>query len=191
MSATTLLVKNMVCHRCILAVENILTAKSISFLKVNLGEIHFGHEILEDQKEQLGKNLCLLGFELIDNPKTFIIKKIKQLVLKRARNEVVDGENQSKLSLFISNSVNHEYTYLSSLFSSVEGRTIENYFIEQRIEKVKELLIYGQMPLSQIAFELDYSSVAYLSSQFRRITGFNPSSFKLTVTSKRNLLSHI
>ena len=119
-----------------------------------------------------------IGFELIENRNTAMIENIKQLVIKRARNETSDQENSIKLSKFILSKINHEYTYLSSLFSSVEGRTIENYFIEQRIEKVKELLVYGQLTLSQIAFDLEYSSVSHLSTQFKKITGLTPTHFK-------------
>ena len=99
-----------------------------------------------------------------------------------------EHENKVKLSHYISREVNHEYTYLSSLFSSVEGRTIEKYFIDQRIEKVKELLIYGQLTLSQIAFDLDYSSVAHLSTQFKSVTGLTPTFFKETGLLERRSL---
>ena len=102
-----------------------------------------------------------------------------------------EKENKTKLSNFLSDKLHHEYTYLSSFFSSVEGRTIENYFIEQRIEKAKELLVYGQMTLSEIAYELEYSSVPHLSSQFKKITGLTPSHFKQVGMQKRKSLDHI
>ena len=112
-------------------------------------------------------------------------------MIKKARNELNENENKLKLSHYISGQVNHEYTYLSSLFSSVEGRTIEKYFIDQRIEKAKELLIYDQLTLSQIAFDLDYSSVAHLSSQFKKVTGLTPSYFKEMGILKRKSLDKI
>src|ERR1044071_9987330 len=96
-----------------------------------------------------------------------------------------------KLSDYLSSQLNHEYTYLSSLFSSIEGRTIENFFIEQRIEKAKELLVYGQTTLSEIAFELEYSSVAHLSGQFKKVTGLTPSYFKTLGASRRKSLDSI
>lgn len=103
----------------------------------------------------------------------------------------MDSEiNRIKLSIYISDVVHHEYTYLSSLFSSVEGRTRENYFIEQRIKKAKELLIYDQLTLSQIALELEYSSVAHLSTQFNKITGLTPAYFKEIGNEKRNELDN-
>jgi AraC-like DNA-binding protein len=178
MSPATLLVKNMVCHRCILAVEDILQNEKIPFQKVSIGEINLMEELSQDQKVRFAEKLNKIGFEIIDNYSGGLIEKIKQLVIKRARNEVNEKESKKKLSHYLSEKVNHEYTYLSSLFSSVEGRTIENYFIEQRIEKAKELLIYGQLTLSQIAFDLEYSSVAHLSTQFKKVTGLTPSFFK-------------
>jgi AraC family transcriptional regulator len=171
-------IKNMVCHRCILAVGDILQNETIPFQNILYGEVHLQDELTRDQKERLIKRLNKTGFELIDNRSAALIENIRQLVMKRARNENGDYDNKLKLSHYLSNQVNHEYTYLSSLFSSAEGRTIENYFIEQRIERVKELLVYGQMTLSQIAFDLEYSSVAHLSTQFKKVTGLTPTYFK-------------
>jgi len=132
-----------------------------------------------------------VGFELIDNQSTALIEKIKQQIIKRVHS--LDGEKETniKLSHYLSAKLNHEYTYLSSLFSSVEGRTIENFYIEQRIEKAKELLVYGQLTLSQIAFDLEYSSVAHLSAQFNKITGFTPTHFKTIGLAKRKALDKI
>ncbi len=184
-------VKNMVCHRCVLAVEDILRNENIPFKQVIIGEMHLVDELTPEKKERLTKRLEAVGFELIDNHSTALIEKIKQLVLKRARNEVDEKNSNIKLSHYLSGSVNHEYTYLSSLFSAVEGRTIENYFIEQRIEKAKELLVYGQLTLSQIAFDLEYSSVAHLSAQFKKITGLTPTYFKEIGNEKRKSLDKI
>ena len=181
----------MVCHRCVLAVEDILNNEAIPFHKVIYGEIHLCNELTNDQKLRLEKRFENIGFELIESRNAALIEKIKQLVIKRARNEVDEKESKIKLSHYLSEKVNHEYTYLSSLFSSVEGRTIENYFIEQRIEKAKELLVYGQLTLSQIAFDLEYSSVAHLSTQFKKITGLTPTYFKEIGMAKRNALDKI
>jgi AraC-like DNA-binding protein len=172
-------------------VEDILQKESIPFDKVIFGEMHLKEELSPDQKERLVKRLVEVGFELIDNHSSALIEKIKQLIIKRARNEADEKESSLKLSHYLSGKVNHEYTYLSSLFSSVEGRTIENYFIEQRIEKAKELLVYGQLTLSQIAFDLEYSSVAHLSSQFKKITGLTPTYFKEIGLAKRKALDKI
>ncbi len=191
MSLTTLLVKNMVCHRCILAVESILQNEKIPFQKVSIGEIHLVEGLSQDQKDRLTGRLNKIGFEIIDNYSGGLIEKIKQVVMERARNEADERESKKKLSHYLSEKVNHEYTYLSSLFSSVEGRTIGNYFIEQRIEKAKELLIYGQLTLSQIAFDLEYSSVAHLSTQFKKVTGLTPTYFKEVGVAKRKSLDKI
>ena len=191
MSSTIVLVKNMVCHRCILSVEGILQQESIPFDKVIFGEMHLQHGLSSSQKDRLIKRLEEVGFELIDNHSTALIEKIKQLIIKRARNEAGEMESNIKLSHYLSGSVNHEYTYISSLFSAVEGRTIENYFIEQRIEKAKELLVYGQLNLSQIAFDLEYSSVAHLSAQFKKITGLTPTYFKEIGIARRKALDKI
>jgi len=181
----------MVCHRCVLSVEDIFRNENIAFQQVTFGEMHLNEELSADQKERLIKRFNEVGFELIDNHSSALIEKIKQLVIKRARNEAGEMESNIKLSHYLSGSVNHEYTYLSSLFSAVEGRTIENYFIEQRIEKAKELLVYGQLTLSQIAFDLEYSSVAHLSSQFKKITGLTPTYFKEIGLARRKELDKI
>jgi AraC family transcriptional regulator len=191
MPLNTLLVKNMVCHRCVLAVEDILNHAGIPFFKVLFGEIYLTRELTEEEKELLEEKLAGVGFELIDNRMSGIIEKIKTYVIKKARNDVDEKDNKMKLSYYLSGKLHHEYTYLSSLFSSVEGRTIENFFIEQRIEKAKELIIYGQMTLSEIAYELEYSSVAHLSGQFKKITGLTPSYFKEVGTSRRKPLDSI
>lgn len=191
MSSTIVLVKNMVCHRCVLSVEDILQKESISFDKVIFGEMYLKEELSADKKERLVKRFAEVGFELIDNRSSALVEKIKQLIIKKARNEADEKDSHLKLSHYLSGKINHEYTYLSSLFSSVEGRTIENYFIEQRIEKAKELLVYGQLTLSQIAFDLEYSSVAHLSAQFKKITGLTPSYFKEIGAAKRKSLDHI
>ncbi len=191
MDNTTLLVKNMVCQRCVLAVENILLTSAVSVKKVSLGEVLIGRRLSGEEKDWIARELNLLGFELMDNQKTILIEKIKQIIIKRARDEVDENKNGGKLSHLISTSLHHEYTYLSSLFSSVEGRTIEKYFIEQRVEKVKELLVYDELTLSQIAYLFDYSSTAYLSNQFKKVTGFNPTAFKLTYRDSRQSLSNI
>ncbi|MEO8146845.1 MAG: AraC family transcriptional regulator [Bacteroidia bacterium] len=191
MTSHILLVKNMVCNRCVLTVENILEKAGIDCHKVLFGEIHLKEELTPTQKELLQASLESVGFELIDNHASGLIEKIKKHVIMKARNEVNEKENKMNLSIYLSARLNYEYTHLSSLFSEVEGRTIENFFIEQRIEKAKELLIYGQKTLSEIAFELEYSSMAHLSSQFKKITGLTPSHFKEVGAAKRKSLDKV
>ena len=129
-----------------------------------------------------------MGFELVTDRSSTIIEQIKQLVNARARNEHRDNDNKLKLSGYLSGKVNYEYTYLSSLFSVIEGKTIEKYYLQQRIEKVKELLVYGEHTVSQVAFDLDYSSAAHLSAQFKRITGLTPSFFKKMAVLKPKIM---
>ncbi|MEO8772257.1 MAG: helix-turn-helix transcriptional regulator [Ferruginibacter sp.] len=191
MPSNILLVKNMVCGRCLLAVEDVLKSAAIPFQQVITGEIHMQEKLTERQHEILSAKLIAIGLELIDSRMSGTIEKIKQLVIKKARNEVNEKDRKIKLSAYLSQHLHHEYTYLSSFFSSVEGRTIENYFIEQRIEKVKELLVYNEMTLSQIAFDMEYSSVAHLSNQFKKTTGLTPSHFKEVGSSKRKLLDKV
>jgi AraC-like DNA-binding protein len=181
----------MVCHRCVLAVIDILRSADIEFSQVQIGEIHLTGELPGAKKTYLKERLAGIGFELIDNQAGGLIEKIKKLVILKARNEVDEKEARIKLSNYLSSKLHHEYTYLSSLFSSVEGRTIENFFIEQRIEKAKELLVYGQLTLSEIAYELEYSSVAHLSGQFKKITGLTPSYFKEIGNTMRRPLDSI
>lgn len=181
----------MVCHRCVLAVEAILKDDTIPYTKVIFGEIYLPKPLADAKKDKLKARLEEVGFELIDDRVSGLIEKIKQLVIKKARHQGDESDNKLNLSAYLSEHLHHEYTYLSSLFSSVEGRTIENYFIEQRIEKAKELLIYGQMTLSEIAAELEYSSTAHLSSQFKKITGLTPSHFKEVGAARRKAIDNI
>ena len=191
MTAHILLVKNMVCNRCVLTVENILEKTAIPYHKVLFGEIHLVESLNPSQREQLEASIQAVGFELIDSHSGALIEKIKKLVIKKARKEVNEEENKLNLSTYLSGKLNYEYTHLSSLFSEIEGRTIENFLIEQRIEKAKELIIYDQKTLSEIAFELEYSSTAHLSSQFKKITGLTPSHFKEVGTAKRKSLDKV
>jgi AraC-like DNA-binding protein len=187
----TLIVKNMVCDRCILSVKEILKALSIPFHEVLVGEIHLCDTIEGSTREVLKQRLRKIGLELINSRIGETIEKIKQLVIKKARNEIDDKERRIKLSTYLSSRLHQEYTSLSKLFSDTEGRTIENFFIMHRIEKAKELLVYGQLSLSEIAFDLDYSSVAHLSTQFKKVTGLTPSHFKQVGIKKRKTLDQI
>ena len=186
-----ILVKNMVCHRCVLSVEDVLRRNAIPFEKVSIGEIDLPRTLEDKKREAVKNDLHAIGLEVIDDKTGGLIEKIKALVIRKARNEGSEKEQSLKLSTFLVNHLHHDYSYLSSLFSSVEGRTIEGFFIEQRIEKVKELLVYGDMNLSEIAYEMGYSSVAHLSSQFRKITGFTPSHFKKIGNERRKMIDKI
>lgn len=191
MSTQILVVKNMVCQRCLIAVENILKEIAVAYHQLTNGEIHLDEELSSDKRIQLATQLSKIGLELMDTNMGGLVEKIKQLVIRKARNDVSEKEAKMKLSAYIVHHLYHEYTYISSLFSSVEGRTIESYFIKQRVEKVKELLLYNDMNLSAISYEMEYSSVAHLCYQFKQVTGHKPSDFKKSGHNKRKLLDQV
>jgi YesN/AraC family two-component response regulator len=167
----------MVCDRCRMAVHEELKKLDILPKAINLGEIDLGAiELASGQVDILSKNLHKLGFELIDDKKSRIIDKIKTIIIEQVHYQ--DYQQPVKLSVYLSEALNYDYNYLSNLFSSIEGITIEHFHIQQRIEKVKELLVYDELTLSEIAYQLGYSSVAYLSNQFKKVTGLTPSHFK-------------
>lgn len=175
---TTLYIKNMVCNRCITAVKQEFEKLGLHPEKVTLGEITIGEDSLSaEQQQQLDAALQELGFERIDDRKARLIEGIKSKIIQLIHHsdKVNLKVNWSKV---LSDEVHYEYNYLSNLFSSVEGITLEQYIIRQKIEKVKELLFYDELTLSEIADKLGYSSVAHLSAQFKKITGFTPSELK-------------
>jgi AraC-like DNA-binding protein len=143
----------------------------------------------DEQKEKVRAAIEPLGFELIDDRKSRIIEKIKNVIIDLVHRK--NSHLQTNLSDMLSEELNHDYSYLSNLFSEVEGTTIEKYFIAQKIEKVKELLVYDELSLSEIAYRLNYSSVAYLSNQFKRVTGLTPGHFKQIREIKRKPLDEV
>jgi len=173
-------IKNMVCNRCITAVRNELLAIGLHPLVVEMGVVQLQeNEVDDEMRLKLATRLTDLGFELLDTGRTRLIGQIKNLIIEKIhRSEYLDDKvNWSKL---ISDQVFHEYNYLSTLFSSVEGITLEQYIIRQKIERVKELLFYDELSLGEIGIKLGYSSIAHLSAQFKKITGQTPSQFKKT-----------
>lgn len=185
-----LFIKNMVCYRCKLAVENELKKLKLHPLKVELGEVVLKEDsITDEQRHQLSANLKQLGFELLDDKRKKIIEQIKTLIIQSIHyNKEQPAKNYSS---FIAENLHHDYSYLSKLFSETEGITIEQFIINQKIEKVKELLVYDEKNLSEIAFDVGYSSVAHLSSQFKKITGLTPSAFKQSGIHHRKTLDEV
>lgn len=179
----------MVCNRCILVVRNEMEKLNLQPIEVELGEVLLEHEPSTTEKTQLKDVLESLGFELIDDKKSRIIEKIKSIIIASIQNE--DDVQLSKLSVVLSETLHHDYNYLSNLFSEVEGTTIEKYQIALKIEKAKELLVYDELTLTEIAERLQYSSVAYLSNQFKKITGLTPSHFKKISQKKRKPLDEV
>lgn len=185
----TLFIKNMVCSRCIMVVQNELDKLGLNVKSVKLGEVVLAEEPTSKQKDALTEVLDALGFEVIDDKKSRIIEKIKNIIIDLVHYQ--DNDTKINLSDVLSDKLHHDYNYLSNLFSEVEGTTIEKYFIAQRVEKVKELLVYDELSLSEIADRLNYSSVAYLSNQFKKVTGLTPSHFKQIKEDKRKPLDKV
>ena len=182
-------IKNMVCDRCIMVVQNELEKLGLDAKNIKLGEVILSKEITSLEKENLSKTLEPLGFEVIDDKKGRIIEKIKNIIIDLVHHQ--DSDVKTNLSDVLSDKLHHDYNYLSNLFSEVEGTTIEKYFIAQKVEKVKELLVYDELSLSEIANRLNYSSVAYLSNQFKKVTGLTPSHFKQIKEDKRKPLDKV
>jgi len=158
-------------------------------MQVELGEVTLQENDISPVKEQLKEELQSFGFDLLDNKKTKTIEKIKNRIIDLVQNK--NSELQILLSDYLTQELHQDYSALSNLFSQVEGITIEKYYILQKIEKVKELLVYDELTLSEIAFQLNYSSVAYLSNQFKKVTGLTPSHFKKMRTIKRRPLGEL
>lgn len=186
---SSIFIKNMVCNRCIMVVQNELKKLNLDVQSVSLGRVDLNTPINKEEMQKLEKALVSLGFELIDDRKSKIIESIKNTIIDLVHQQ----EDQIKVNLsdLLSSKLKLDYGYLSSLFSQVEGITIEKYFILQKIEKVKELLVYDELSLGEIAYRLNYSSVAYLSNQFKKITGLTPSHFKQIKEQKRKPLDEI
>jgi len=184
-----LLIKNMVCQRCVLTVENILTDLKIPFHKISLGEVDLEEKLTDTDLKKIDQELSNVGFELIEGRVNKIIEDIKKAVMEYL-NLGMERENL-KLSLFIVKRIPYDYSYLSDLFSTIEGKTIEQFFILMRIEKVKELLVYDQLSLTEISYQTGFSSVHHLSAQFKKVTGLTPSHFKKIAADKRKYLDRL
>ena len=166
----------MVCNRCITAVRQEVENLHLPPITISLGEVELAKPPSEKQLAQLKLRLDQLGFELLDDNKKKIIEKIKNIIIETVHYS--DMTEHERFSELLAQKIRKDYSYLSNLFSEVEGITIEKFIINQKIEKVKELLVYDELSLSEIAFRLGYSSVAHLSAQFKKITGLTPSHFK-------------
>lgn len=185
-----LYIKNMVCDRCIMVVRNVLDAEAISYKNIQLGEIELAEAIQPESIDRLREKLSSLGFELLDDRKSALVTRIKSAIIKLIHNNE-SVELNKKLSVLLSETLGMDYHYLSTLFSSIEGVTIEKYVILQRIERAKELLIYDEMSLNEIADALGYSSVQHLSQQFKKVTGLTPSHFKQIKDNNRKPLDKV
>ena len=166
----------MVCPRCIESVREIFNELGIKAIDVKLGEVKTNEAIDDGKKDALEEKLKAHGFELLEGKKSKLIGQIKTIIIKEIHYS--DKPLLVNFSTLLSENLHYEYSYLSRLFSSVEGITIEKFIVSQKIEKVKELLFYDELTLSEIAFRMNYSSVSHLSSQFKKETGMTPSEYK-------------
>ncbi len=183
-----LYIKNMVCNRCKMVVKSELEKFGLHPTSVELGEVEISEELDKEQKKKLNRIFQSLGFELMDDKKSRIIEKIKTTIV-----ELIYSEQQLHVNFsdHISKLIAHDYSHISKLFTEVEGITIEKYFITQKIERVKELLVYDELSLSEIADNLYYTDVSHLSKQFKKITGFTPSHFKQLKDKKRKSIEEL
>ncbi|HEV8084289.1 MAG TPA: AraC family transcriptional regulator [Chitinophagaceae bacterium] len=184
-----LYIKNMVCDRCIAAITKLLDDLKLPFTGLQLGEVILLKTPSVDQMKNLEIRLNGLGFEILGNEITRIIEKIKTVIIKYVHYGI--GDKKYKFSNLLASKVHKDYSYLSKLFSETEGITIEKYMINQKIEKVKELIVYDELNLTDIAYQLGYSSVAHLSSQFKKTTGLSPTHFKKIPGNRRKALDSL
>ncbi len=176
-------IKNMVCIRCQIVVKSELEKLGLKYVNVKIGEADIIENILPEQLEQLDIALRKSGLLLMDNKKSVLVEKIKAAIIEL----VHYSEEQIKVNLsdFLSEKLNYDYTYLANLFSEVKGVTIEKFYLTHKIEKVKELIVYDELNLTEIAYKMHYSSVAHLSNQFKKFTGLTPSHFKKLKNKRR------
>lgn len=169
-----LLIKNMVCPRCIIAVKNILESEGVTVKSISLGDAEIEEELTDERQLSVARKLQDMGFELLDDPRSQLVEQIRIAVQQWVRM----NEERPKLSDYLANNLKKDYSTLSKLFSEVRGITIERFAIIHRIEYAKELLCYSQLSTSEIAYKLGYSSPAHLSSQFKQVTGMTPKDFR-------------
>lgn len=183
----TIYIKYMVSQRCKLLVKDELMKLGIEYVAIDLGVIELSNPITTEQKVILRANLIKSGLELLDDKKSILIEKIKTLVIEMIHYAESDTVSKNKFSVYLAETIGYDYTYLSNVFSEVKGITIEQYIITNKIERVKELILYNELNLSEIARKLHYSSVAHISAQFKKVTGLTPSFFKQLAENKRRI----
>lgn len=179
----------MVSNRCKLAVREELKKLDLHFTPVELGEVEVMENITMEQREIIKAGLLLSGLELMDDKKAMLIEKIKNVIVEMIH--YTDEMIKVNFSDYLSEKLNYDYTYLSNLFSEVQGTTIEQFIILHKIERIKELIIYGELNITEIAWKMNYSSVAHLSNQFKKMTGLSPSHFKQLKDKRRSPIEEI
>jgi AraC-like DNA-binding protein len=179
----------MVSNRCKIAVKEELKKLGLHFIVVDLGEVEIMENISGEQREQVKTALFNSGLELMDDKRAVLIEKIKNVIIEIVHH--TDEMIKINFSDFLSEKLNHDYTYLANLFSEVQGTTIEQFLISHKVERIKELIIYGELNITEIAWKMNYSSVAHLSNQFKKVTGLSPSHFKQLKDKKRSPIEDI
>lgn len=182
-------VKNMACESCKIFVKETLDEMGIPVYKVELGEIETMKDVSDSEKKTLDNTIKKAGMELLEKKQGVLIEKIKRVMIDFVSNS--ENRPDIKFSVFLSKELNHSYSYLSNLFSEVEATTIEQYLIALKIERIKELIIFGEDTFSEIAYKLNYSSSAHLSSQFKKVTGLTLSHFKALKEKRRITIEKI
>jgi AraC-like DNA-binding protein len=179
----------MVCIRCQMVVKTELEKLGVRYVDVNIGEVNTMEDVPRDKLDQLDMALRKAGLMLMDDKKSILVEKIKGAVIELVH--YTEEQINTNLSDYLSEKLNYDYTYLANLFSEVKGITIEKFYLTHKIERVKELIVYDELNLSEIAYKLHYSSVSHLSNQFKRITGLTPSHFKKLKNKRRGTLEDV
>jgi AraC-like DNA-binding protein len=179
----------MVSNRCKLAVKLELKRLGLHFIVVELGEVEIMEDLSVDQLDMLKTGLISSGLELMDDKKAVLIEKIKNTIIEMVHHS--DEMIKVNFSDYISEKLDHDYTYLANLFSEVQGTTIEHFIIAHKVERIKELIIYNELNITEIAYKMNYSSVAHLSNQFKKVTGLSPSHFKNLKDKRRSPIEEL
>lgn len=179
----------MVSTRCKMVVKEELTKLGLHFVIVDLGVVDIMEDITTEQHDQIKTALLKSGLELMDDKKSVLIEKIKNVIIEMVH--YTDELPKTNFSDYLSEKLHYDYTYLANLFSEVQGTTIEKFIITHKIERVKELIVYDELNLTEIAWNMHYSSVAHLSNQFKKITGLTPSHFKKLKNKRRQAIEDI
>ncbi|MBP7477644.1 MAG: helix-turn-helix transcriptional regulator [Chitinophagales bacterium] len=184
-----LYIKYMVSNRCKIMVKDVLKGMGLHFIMVNLGEVEIMENLSPVQLQILKQELSDIGLELMDDKKSVLIERVKSLIIDMVHNS--EEMIKTNVSDYLSKKLEHHYTYISNLFSEVQGTTIEHFIIAHKVERIKELIMYGELNLTEISYKMNYSSVAHLSNQFKKVTGFSPSHYKQLKDKRRNALEEV
>ncbi len=181
----------MVSNRCKMAVKTELKKLGLHFIVVELGEVEIMEKISAEERELLKAGLLDCGLELMDDRRSVLIERIKNVIINMVHHSDEEEDIRVNFSHYLSEKLNHDYTYLANLFSEVQGTTIEQFIIAHKIERIKELIIYDELNITEIAWKMNYSSVAHLSNQFKKMTGLSPTHFKKLKDKKRSPIEEI